>query len=252
VAFHLGDAPAARDYFRRALALRQPLADKPDPALDERRDVTITYDRFGDLALLLDRDPAAARGWYDRSLAARRAILADDPKSATAVRDVADSCYRAGTARDRAGDKAGAAGLFAECRDKRAALAAGADPLADRELTVELVLALARCGDHPAAAKLAGALTAGSADHPGMQFFAGCGYALCRATAADPADRDRYAAAALKALGRALDTGWKDRVLLDLDPDLDGVRDLPGFRNLVDRLPPVEPPRPTLFGLPTG
>ena len=234
-AFHLGDAAAARADYQKALDLRQPLADKPNPALDERRDVTISYARFGDLALLLDRDPKAAAGWYDRSLAARRANLAADPKSATAVGDVADECYRLATAHDRAGDPAGAAKLYAECLEKRRSLAGGKGP--DREHIVELLLAHGRCGDHATAAKLAGELAAGSPDHPGLQFFAGCGYALCRKAAADPADKDRYAAEALKALGRAVDKGWKDRVLLDLDPDLDGVRDLPGFRPLADRVP---------------
>ncbi|MBX9585032.1 MAG: tetratricopeptide repeat protein, partial [Gemmataceae bacterium] len=250
-AFHLGDAAAARADYQKALDLRQPLADKPDPALDERRDVTISYTRFGDLALLLDRDPKAALGWYERSLAARRAILALDPKSGTAVGDVADECYRAGTAREQAGDPAGAAELFAECLEKRRSLVATGKAV-DREQTVELMLALARCGDHAAAAKLAGELVAGAPEHPGLLFYSGCGYALCRRAATAPADKDRYAAEALKALGLAADKGWKDRVLLDLDPDLDGVRDLPEFRKVADRLPPPAPPRPTLFGLPVG
>lgn len=112
------------------------------------------------------------------------------------------------------------------------------------------MLALARCGDHAGAAKLAEALTAGSTGHPGMQFYAACGYALCRAAAPDAADKDKYASAALKCLGRAVDLGWKDRLLVDLDPDLDGVRDLPGFAKVAERLPPLKPAHPTLFGLP--
>ena len=64
-------------------------------------------------------------------------------------------------------------------------------------------------------------------------------YAQCSAALrdSDAIQADAYAAAAIAALSEAIDDGYSDRVAFDTDPDLDPIRDLPGYRALSGRFP---------------
>jgi hypothetical protein len=56
-----------------------------------------------------------------------------------------------------------------------------------------------------------------------------------RATDANQADA--YANAAIAALSEAIDDGYSDRVAFNTDPDLDPIRELPGYQALSGRFP---------------
>jgi hypothetical protein len=53
----------------------------------------------------------------------------------------------------------------------------------------------------------------------------------------DASQADAYADAAIAALSEAIDDGYGDRVAFDTDPDLDPIRDHPGYRALSERIP---------------
>ena len=100
------------------------------------------------------------------------------------------------------------------------------------------MLALARCGEHVRAIEIAEAVRAGSKDPELLCEVARC-YALCAAALRDT-DRslaDTYAEAGIKALSEAIDDGYGDRVAFNTDPDLDPIRDLPGYQALSGRFP---------------
>ena len=146
------------------------------------------------------------------------------------------SAYRMGVLARRGGDAAAADRHFAESLALREAIAA-LDPLNDAR-RMELMLALARCGEHVRAVELAEALRAGSKDPELLCEVARC-YAQCSAGLrdTDANQADAYADAAIAALSEAIDDGYTDRVAFNTDPDFDPIRDLPGYRALSERIP---------------
>ena len=146
------------------------------------------------------------------------------------------SAYRMGVLARRGGDAADADRHFAESLALREAIAA-LDPLNDAR-RMELMLALASCGEHVRAIELAEGVRAGSKDPELLCEVARC-YAQCSAGLrdTDANQADAYADAAIAALSEAIDDGYGDRVAFDTDPDLDPIRDLPGYRALSERIP---------------
>jgi hypothetical protein len=268
VLMRTGNATAARTEYTKALGLRWQLFRGSSPTPDDRRDYPISLVNLGDLTLLVDRDPTKAAKLYAEALAHRRAIFAGDKGSKLAQGDVADTCYKLATVLAATGEAEEAAALFRECRNIRRRLAptagvpanladvaiasAAAVPpttQSDLQLRVDLMLALARCGEADEAASIARDIATKAPENPAIHYFAGCGLALASA-----GGNDTYATEAAAAINRAVDKGWKDRVMLDCDPDLDPVRKLDAFIKAVDRLPAVplektSPVWPLLFYL---
>jgi hypothetical protein len=56
-------------------------------------------------------------------------------------------------------------------------------------------------------------------------------------SAEDMSLQQKYAEAAVETLRQAIELGYKDRVVLELAPDLAALRDLPGYRALIEQLP---------------
>ena len=102
-----GDADKALGHFTRSLALREKLlADNPGSA-QAVRDVSVSLNKLGDFLAQRAQpgDADKALGHFTRSLALREKLLADNPGSAQAVRDVAVSHYKMAGFASRRGDK---------------------------------------------------------------------------------------------------------------------------------------------------
>lgn len=129
------------------------------------------------------------------------------------------------------GDAQGAAAGYRRCLEIRKKLAT--EPAAKMP-RVDLMLALARCGDHAEAAKIADALIAIPPTDEHMYFQVACGYALCAAAASNDATlKRRYTASALDSLRKDKEKGWTDVVTLETDPDLEPIRSDPAFQALL-------------------
>jgi hypothetical protein len=99
------------------------------------------------------------------------------------------------------------------------------------------MLALARCGEHAEAAAIGRRLLASRPEDAKLYVEVACGLALCAGAARDDAALARgYADEALAALRHAVERGWRDVGRLKVDPDLDPIRDDPGFRRLITEL----------------
>ena len=98
----------------------------------------------------------------------------------------------------------------------------------------DLMLALARYGDHAEAAKIAKAAVATPPKDEGLYVQSACGYALAAAAAAGN-DRlvKEYTTAALDCLRKAQESGWADVVSLKTDTDLEPIRKNPAFQALL-------------------
>ena len=70
--------------------------------------------------------------------------------------------------------------------------------------------------------------------------IAGC-YAVCSAdlsaAGAENDAHDRYVIKALESLKQAIDAGYGDKVNLETEPDLDGIRNQAEFKTLLNRAP---------------
>ena len=109
----------------------------------------------------------------------------------------------------------------------------------------ELMLALARCGDHAGAAKIAHALVATPPKDERLYVQAACGYALAAGAAGgDSLLVQRYKTAALDCLRKAKERGWADVASLEKDTDLEPIRDDPAFQALLEEFRRSDGQRP--------
>jgi serine/threonine-protein kinase len=249
VCLRLRDPEGARDYFDRSLELREELSSRTegqaDAAQTTRRDVQLSLNRIGVMSLLQLNDPATARVYFERALEAFQQIAADDPNNAVLKGDLALAYYFVATACLRSGDRGAADRHYRECLEIRRELMERAGGGDLRIPKINLMVALARCGEHEEAARLAASLIETPPSNPHDYFQAACGYALSAgAVARDrPAESftseeaalvRRYTDRAFAALRQALAAGWRSIVDLEIDPDLDPIRADPGFAPLLD------------------
>ena len=169
-----------------------------------------------------------ARQYYDRGLSLSRELAVSDPENTDFQRELGVALYRAGVLARVTGDSKAEA-LFKECLTIREALAK--DQKNERR-QVDLILVLARAGEHARAAALA-------------EKFRGATIATRRcclnSLGVTPGARPRatrpYAAAyeqkSVKAVTDAVASGYRDRVALETEPDLAPIRGdggIPGRR----------------------
>ena len=134
---------------------------------------------------------------------------------------------------------------YRACRDIREELAK--DPLAKLS-SLDLMLALARTGDHVRASAIAEAMIKEPPLDARIYFHAACGFALSAdaahslAPAAERAQHVRhYTDRALEALRLALKHGWKSAAEVATDPDLDPIRADPEFIAVLKQFPKTGP-----------
>jgi hypothetical protein len=115
------------------------------------------------------------------------------------------------------------------------------DPNSAAEQT-GLMLALGRCGRHREAVEIADQLRRSYQDESHLLYFVATGYAVCAETVAENEEAagaeqaellKHYGRLAVETLRSAIDHGYEVTAELELDPDLDGIRDRPDFRELL-------------------
>jgi serine/threonine protein kinase len=234
----LGEPTPGRAYFQQALQLRQEIAAQNPDESQAHRDVLLSLEKVGTHELIYSRDPKIARDYYMQALDPFLERLKADPTSVLAKMDVALAHYYVGAADLRAGNREAAMAHFRECRNIREELAK--DPKAKLS-SLDLMLALARTGDHKRASEIAEAMIKEPPLDARIYFFSACGFALS-AGAADSlppsAESKRlvshYTARAVDALRLARKRGWKSVAEVATDPDLDPIRADPGFVALLE------------------
>src|SRR5262249_6625104 len=134
----------------------------------------------------------------------------------------------------RSKDAATAKAQFESCLGVREKLARQ-DKVNDRR-QMEYMLALAHCGKHTEAATVAQRVQAGKPDGELLIDVARC-YAWCaEAVPEDAKLRSRYRGQAIQALQKAVYLGYRDKVYLTSEPDLDPLRNDPAFAQLMEKL----------------
>ena len=235
VSFLTGDKAAALTHYDECITQREKLLANDPEDIDGTFELAESCGNYGDVLIRLG-DNDGAKTFFDRALTGFHGLMAFDDQKIIFKVMAGLSAYRMGVLARRVGDTADANRHFAESLALREAIAA-LDPSNDAR-RMELMLALARCGEHVRAVELAESVRAGSKDPELLCEVARC-YAQCSAGLrdTDASQSVAYADAAIAALSEAIDDGYTDRVAFNTDPDLDPIRDLPGYRALSVRIP---------------
>ena len=151
-----GDPAAARKFYPDGLQIAQRLYDAAPENADYARDLSISYDRLGDLARSAG-DPAAARKFYQDGLLIRQRLYDAAPENADYARDLSISYERLGDLARSAGDPAAARRFYQDGLQIRQRLYDAAPENADyaRDLSISYnkLGDLARSAGDPAAAR---------------------------------------------------------------------------------------------------
>jgi tetratricopeptide (TPR) repeat protein len=175
--------------------------------------VLLSLETVGNYELIYSRNPMTARQYYQEALDGFLERLKAEPASVRAKMDVALAHYYVATADLRAGNRDSAMAHYRACRDMREALAK--DPQAKLS-SLDLMLALARTGDHGRASAIAEAMIKVPPRDARIYFHSACGFTLSAGAAASlppSAESSRrvrhYTDRALDALRLALKRGWR-------------------------------------------
>ena len=155
-----------------------------------------------------------------------------DPKNVLYRRYLALADYRLGTLARRTGDAAAADRRNRECLALREQMAQE-DPKSERRV-IELLLVRSRTDKHEdVAADVAKMEQKPKLDREVLVELAQCYSQMAARLTGEDKARAQYLNQALGLIRRALEQGYTDKVILETDPDLDAVREAPGFRDVL-------------------
>jgi hypothetical protein len=231
LAFRDADTAGALANYGACLQLLRELVRAHKQNIRYQTDVATLCGTLGDLHLRLG-DAAAAQPYYREGLAAAQQLAALDDGDEF-QRRLSQAYYRRATASLRLGETAAAEQDYRRCLELREKFAARHPQ--DQEARTALMVSLARCGQHERAVTLAEELRTAGRKGPRLLFHIACCYALCVPTVPDDL-RQRFIGKAVEALEQAIALGYRDRVDIETDPDLDAIRREPGYRAAIERL----------------
>ena len=234
--FKLGQTEKAEAEHKAAYADRERLA-KVNPRIPQlTRDLAFSRMSAGDFYLFHGNDPFRAVAEYAPGYKEFSKHARADADDLVARQEVSTMAYRMGYVTDRLADRFPAAGavlrltarsFYQECRDARTVLAAA--DTRDTRGRIDLMIAQARLGQVAEVENLAAGLLKDAGADRRVLFQTACGYAILAGGPGPHSDRCRDAA--FRVLGDLVKHGWKDRVALETDPDLEAVR---GDKRLAD------------------
>jgi serine/threonine protein kinase/tetratricopeptide (TPR) repeat protein len=245
ISFRLNDRSTTQKYYVDLVRLMHELTTANPKNVDYQKDLATSYEKLGDINLFWGQDPSKTLVEYQRAHEIREALFKREPTSADLQAELATSNYRLGTANLWLGRKSEAEKYYQESLKGRDKLS-HADPTnTNRQL--ELMLSLARCGQHAKAAELADAIRKATSGDPAFLFSAACGYALSipavapgkendKLTSDERALQQRYADKAMDTLREALAKGFDDPVTLETDPDLAPMQNDPRLKELLAKM----------------
>ena len=227
----LGDLVEGRRLYDKCTELREQIAAERPGSWPELLDLALSFNNQGSMCFPQGSDPAAARKFHQKALDLLKKRAKDAPQDFDCKRMLELTLYYEATCALHCGDKDGAAAGYHQCLDICKELATQPNY---KHLQSDLMLALARCGDHAQAAKIADALVATPPKDESLYVQSACGYALAAGAAGgDAALVTSYTAAALGCLRKAKERGWNDVARFKTDTDLEPIRNDPAFQALL-------------------
>ncbi len=262
LSIRMGDRDEGRRFYDLCAGLRkQVLAERPDlwPAV---YDLARSYNNAGFLLFPSGREPAAAREFHHRAAELISRRVEADPADMVPRSALAEALYYEATCALYSGDHRAADRGYRRCLRIREALAT--DPK-DKIARVNLMIVVARCGDHARAAAIGRELLATPPHDEQILYYLACAYALAAGAAGAEQERLQEALGsvpsvmaggidaalvrlhtdlALDCLRKGKQRGWADVGSLEIDPDLESIRTDPAFRAFVAEFPRPGAKRP--------
>ena len=241
--FRLRNPASTQEYYQKAVQLRDELAKAHPDDLMAQREWGFARQRLGEFFLRTGRPELAAQE-FDAAARLYQELVTKDPKRADFKDDLSRALYDVATAALRRGDKALAAEKHRAALEIRAERARGREELTAQK---DLMVSLARCGEHRRAEEIALRARKQAPDDRGTLYDVACCFAVCceavapekaaaELTAEERQLRDHYADLAVQALRDAVARGHRDVVSIETDPDFDAIHDRPGFKSLLAEL----------------
>jgi tetratricopeptide (TPR) repeat protein len=241
ISFRLGDVATCRTLYERAFNRSRAALERAPERVDARDAMAMSAGAMGDLHLTTG-EAQAATPYYATSHELIQARAAKDPDNAVMQRTLSFSHYRFATASLANGDSEAARRHYEECLTLRKKLADADQRNAHKQ--IDLMVALARCGQHAEAATVAAQLGDRASQDPSVLFQIACGYSLCsaaviqnkssdRPTPDELAQQEEYAEKAVRAIEEAIAKGYRDVVALQADPDLQPIQQREDFKSLL-------------------
>jgi len=231
VRFRARDWSTARNHFAKALEICDRVQQTEPDNPRNKQELANILGNFG-VFLLRTADLPEAQEQLTRCQKLMDELVALDGKNARYLRYLALADYRLGTLARMQNDMAAAERWNKLSLDLRKKLA-DADQKSERRL-IELLLAQSRTGEHKAVAdKATKIVQKPKLDREVLVELAQCYSQAAASVSDDDKLRQKYVEQAFDMLKRALKQGFKDLVLLETDPDLHAIRDLPEFKQLI-------------------
>jgi serine/threonine-protein kinase len=231
VSVRMGDLDEGQRLYDKAFELREQNLAEDREYWPAQNDLAQSYNQQGSMRFPQRPDPAAARKFHQKALAMLEKRAEAEPKDLENKHELAKTLYYEATCALHSGDKLGSEKGFHRC------LAIYKDLMTDPKGKVwesELILALARCGDHVLAARKAGKLVETPPKDEHLYVVAADGYALAAGAAgSDTSLVQQYKKSALDCLRKAKERGWADVASLEKDTDLEAIRNDPAFQALL-------------------
>jgi len=238
VSLQLGTVEVARDFLDEALQTLEVInANTIESRLSARANVGVVYGRIGECDLLLGR-PSDALQHYGKAIGLFEQLVSEDSLNATLKRNLSIMYTGYAEALKKLDDK-----QSAEFLEKSLSLREElhADDPADVRGYTDLMHALARAGQYQRAIELADGLSDRASNDPRLLFHIACSLSLsAQAAQADPQASDElsssYGQRCIESLKDAIANGYRGRAKLQFDPDLEFVRGLPEFAEVLEQL----------------
>jgi eukaryotic-like serine/threonine-protein kinase len=234
LSWRLGDDKAFVDYQNRCLQIREAFLAKKLSDNKLRFALATSYGPFAEGHLRQNRLEVALE-LYNKALAELAALRAADPTKSDYQYLTAMEIYGKATVLLLLDRQAEAKPLFEESLKRHLELAK-ADPK-DSPGRVEVMMALARCGDLAKAITIAGDLRQHSADNAEKLRQIACCYAVCASTIG-PAEKayESLIRSAIDCLNAGTLEEFRDFRDIETDPELTILHGQPAFRDLVARI----------------
>jgi serine/threonine-protein kinase len=231
--YQLRETEAGKQYYAECLRMREQLFQANPNDLRLKRQLARWCGTLGELS---DRSRAyvEARHYHQRSVDLSRELVEIDPKNVDYRRDLGTAYYQLATTYLKLKDSAAADKNYRECLKIRQALA-DADPQNSRR-QMELIGVLPHCGEHEKAAIAAEKLRKSQPKDPEILIAIGCSYACCSAVPSAGHLKQSYVDKSVEALNQSIALGFKVLSFFEEDPDLDPIRNEPGFLKILEKL----------------
>ena len=222
MSFRLQRNEDAEAFFQQALDIREKVfADKPDD-LGAKWNLSRLCGAVGDFNLQTGKHEAAEK-FCQRSLTLIQQISDADPMRADFRRDLGMARYRLGLLQLRSENAEAARTHFEKCREVRQRLADV--PTATPRQKLDWKLAQAHCGEHEEVARFLALIETEKAIDAELLTLIARAYATCsRVASVEEPLASRYRDKCFETLQKLLDTGYRDVVTLQMEPDFDPIR----------------------------